>query len=810
MIPLDIKYGFNEKEMLRYLLIIGTLLIGVDSLSQKWIVVGKEAKRDGLFRVDGKVIDILTGEPLAGVHIFLEEENMGATTDKYGRFMLIILKGDHMLKVSFVGYHTLDLPISVRGNGLLKIRLSEELVELEEVVIATMGADENVRSTDLGKFSLSIESIEALPPFIGEVDVLKAITLLPGVATVGEASSGFNVRGGGSDQNLILLGGAPLYNPSHLFGFFSSFNSDVISNVTLYKGGIPAKYGGRGSSVVDLVYKTGSLNDWSGKASIGLISAKLLVDGPIIKNKISFLTAGRSSYSNWILNSIKDDDVNNSAASFYDINAIINYKINERSDLSYSFYRSSDDFKFTSDTAFFWTNQNHVITWNYDFNKKLLLNLLLARSAYDFSIKNKVGFSNFELNSGILDQGANIGLVYKFNDNNEISGGIQSKELKIYPGELNPLNSTSAIVSTAVENERGIESGVYLQHDFDLTRKFSITYGLRYSQFRYLGENTVFQYQRLYPRNEESITGQIDYNKNETIRQFDGFEPRLAFRWALNSNSSIKLGFHRMFQYIHLISNTTTIAPTDIWKLSDPYINPEIITQFSMGFFKNFNNNTIETSVEAYYKDLENIVEYKDGAELILNEHLESELLNGDGRSYGLELYVKKKTGRLTGWVSYTWSRSKRQVIGSYPIEIINSGEWFPSNFDKPHNLSTVAEYWLGRKVKFSTIFTYSTGRPVTFPSAKFKYLGRVIAFYNERNLNRAPDYHRLDVSFTFHFSSNKRALKGDWVFSIYNLYARKNAFSVFFDDVVDSPPQAYKLSVLGIPFPSLSYSFKF
>lgn len=786
------------------------LLATLTCFAQKRIIVGKEAKREGLFRVDGKVIDILTGEPLDGVNILLEAQKKGTVSDKYGRFMLVLLGGNYDAKVSSIGYETLKLPFSVRGNGTIKIRLSEELLELEEVIVAAVSADENVQSTDIGKSTIAIEAIEALPPFAGEIDVLKSIILLPGVSTVGEASSGFNVRGGSSDQNLILLGGAPLYNPSHLFGFFSSFNSDVIKDVTLYKGGIPAKYGGRGSSILDLSFKTGNFNDWSGKASVGLISAKLVVDGPIIKNKFSVMAAGRTSYSNWILNSINDAEISNSAASFYDVNGILNYQINSKNDLSYSFYRSFDNFKFASDTSFLWSNQNHVIKWNHEFNENFLLGLSFARTAYDFKIKNKAGFSNFELKSGIIDQGASLGITYELGEGNTVSIGIQSKELNINPGAMTPLNSGSSVSAKFTEEEKGLESGAYLQHDIDITRQLSLTYGLRYSQFRYLGSNTIFEYEAFKPRREENIINQLNFNNNQTIKMFDGFEPRFALRWALSTSSSLKIGFNRMFQYIHLISNTTTIAPTDVWKLSDPHIAPEKVTQYSIGLFKNFRNNSIETSVEAYYKGLDNILEYKDGAELILSDHLETELLNGIGKSYGLELYLKKKTGRLTGWVSYTWSRSKRQVIGAYPEEIINHGEWFPSNFDKPHDLTTVAEYWLGSKVKFSSVFTYSTGRPVTYPTAKFLYRDTEMAFYNNRNLNRAPDYHRVDVSLTFHINSNKRVFKGDWVFSIYNLYGRKNAFSVFFDDVNGSPPQAYKLSVLGIPFPSLSYSFKF
>ena len=779
------------------------------SWAQKAIEIGKGSNRVGEVLIIGKVMDYETGETLIGATVIVDELKKGEVTDINGMFGLYVPVGEYTLTISSVGFQELKQLIIVNGTGEFKLRLLASITELEEVLIQSQEADVNVKSTDLGKNTLSMESIKALPPFAGEVDILKSITLLPGVTSVGEASSGFNVRGGGSDQNLILLGGAVLYNPSHLFGFFSAFNSDLIRNVIIYKGGIPAKYGGRASSILDLEYRKGNNKRWGVKGSLGLVSLKLAIEGPIVKDKLSVLLGVRTSYSNWLLKSINDANIKNSSTQFYDLNGLVNYQLNNKNDLNYSFYRSYDDFKFASDTTNAWTNMAHVFDWKHAFAEKTIFHSIFSRSDYEFSINNKVGTNNFSINSKIIDQGVNLGLEFGVGKKGIVLVGVQVKQIEIDPGNLLPINEQSAINALDLESEQAIEGGAYAQHDFEIG-KLGVSYGLRYNRFYYLGSNTIYQYEENLPRNEENIINQTTFGKGDVIKDYDGFEPRLSLRWSINTNTSIKLGYNRMFQYIHLISNTATISPTDIWKLTDQFVKPEIGSQISFGIFKNFSNNTIETSVEGYYKKLQNIVEYKDGADLIMNEHIETELLNGDGRTYGVELYVKKTFGRLEGWASYTYSKSLREVKGPYPEETINLGKEYPSNFDKPHDLTTVIDYSINDKVKFSSIFTYSTGRAVTTPSAKFGYYNQNVSFFNARNNGRAPDYHRLDVSLTFSFQSRHRLLQGDWVLSVYNLYGRKNAFSVFFDDVDGAPPQAYKMSVLGIPFPTLSYYFEF
>ncbi len=793
--------------MNRKLLYILFLSICAIPLSAQ-IIIG-EGNNKGPHQVTIEVSD--ENERLIGASVIVLNSNIADVTDTRGRVKLELMDQPYTLEISYLGYETQLVDIIVQGKGSYKTVLSTTSETLQEVVINSEAADQNVRNTEIGKQVVSIATIEALPPFVGEADILKSITLLPGVSTVGEASAGFNVRGSNADQNLILLGGAPLYNPSHLFGFFSAFNTDLIQDISIYKGGIPANYGGRASSIIDLRYKRGNQDKWEGKGSLGLVSAKLSAGGPVLTDKLTVMVAGRASYSNWILNAVNDANVSNSSADFYDMNAIVDYDISDDFSVRYAFYRSNDNFQLASDTSFNWSNQNQTLSFVKSFGDNLTMDFTAVDAQYSYNIFDDSPFTNFTLASKIKDRGLNFDTKYFINDGHDISIGAQTKFLEISPGSLTPRNDDSAIESFAVPLEQAQESGVYFQHNFEIGSFLGISYGARYSDFRFLGANQVPIYDPLLPRSEENILEFQSYSDGEVIQNYNGFETRASLRLSLGESSSIKLGYNKMFQYIHLISNTSTIAPTDVWKLSDTYLKPQEVSQYSGGIFKNFFNNTLEASVEIFYKDLNNILDYKDGATLLLNENLESQLLNGKGRAYGLELYLEKKTGDLTGWISYTYSRSERQVVGSFPNEIINDGAWYPANFDKPHNISFVGDYKLGERTKLSGIFTYSTGRPVTYPEAKFNYLnGSNIAFYDTRNGFRAPDYHRLDLSLTFGFDEAPSWLQGDFVLSVYNLYGRRNAFSVFFDDIPGAPPQAFRLSVLGIPFPSLSYNFDF
>ena len=772
--------------------------------------IGDPVNGKGPFELTVIVEDADTKKPLESASVLVEELATGDISNDKGRVQLLLEPGTYTLQVSYLGYETLRETLIFQGPGIFRARLTSSAQTMEEVVVKA-DADRNVKSTDLGRNVLSIETIEALPPFVGEADILKSITLLPGVSVVGEASAGFNVRGSSADQNLILLGGAPLYNPSHLFGYFSAFNTDLIQSVDIFKGGIPANYGGRAASIIDLRLKRGNTENWEGKASLGLVSAKASAGGPVFTDKLTLMAAGRASYSNWILKQIKDPDIANSSASFYDLNAIVDYDIAKDFSLRYTFYHSADDFQLVSDTTFNWSNLNHTLTLQKSFNHKLQLTLTGVMAGYENAILDESPFSSFELSSKIEDKGLNFGAKYFVSEGHDINIGLQTKSLTIHPGEIISTNPEFPIDPFTVDTEKATESAIYLQHNFELGRWIGISYGLRYNRFRLLGPAAVPVYDELLPRAEENIIEFTEYGDGDVVTEYTGFEPRLAMRLSLDENTSVKLGYNKMFQYIHLISNTTTIAPTDVWKLSDPYIKPQEVEQYSAGLFRNFANNSLEASIEAFYKNIKNLIDYKDGATLLLNNNLESDLLNGQGYAYGLEFYLEKKTGNLTGWISYTYSRSQRRIVGSFPEEIINQGDWYPANYDKPHILSLVGNYKLGKQTKLSAIFTYSTGRPVSYPSAKFNYFnGENIAYYDRRNGFRAPDYNRLDLSLTIDLKNKKKWLAGELVFSIYNVYGRKNAFSVFFDDIPGSPPQAFRLSVMGVPFPSVNYQFDF
>lgn len=795
--------------MLRYIpMLFLALCLDPDLLAQK--TVGQLTPGTGPWELTIVVEDADTREPLESASVLVEETGSGDITDAKGRVVLLLKAGAYTIQASYVGYETNLQPIVLQGPGLLRIRLQSAAQTMQEVVVQA-NADRNVRSTDLGRQVLSVETIEALPPFVGEADILKSITLLPGVSVVGEASAGFNVRGSSADQNLILLGGAPLYNPSHLFGYFSAFNTDLIQSVDIFKGGIPASYGGRAAGIIDLRFRRGNQQRWGGKASLGLVSGKLSAGGPVFTDKLTLMAAGRSSWSNWILKQIRDPDIRNSSASFYDLNAIVDYDISRTFSFRYAFYRSSDDFQLVSDTTFSWSNQNHTFSLQKSFHGKLQIGLQGILAGYDNFILDESPFSSFKISSAIRDRSLQLDAKYFFREGHQLGVGGQLKHIEIRPGELVSTNPEFPIEPFAVAKEQGREAALYVQHDIDIGRYVAFSWGLRYGRFTRLGPASVPQYDPLLPRADENITAYQQFGDGEEVVTYDGLEPRAALRLSLGEQTSLKLGYNRMFQYIHLISNTTTIAPTDVWKLSDPYIRPQEVVQYSAGLFRNKADNSIEASVEVFYKHIKNLIDYKDGATLLLNDNLSADLLNGRGYAYGFEFYLEKKTGNLTGWVSYTFSRSFRQVIGSFPEETINDGDWYPANYDKPHILSFVGNYKLGARSRLSAIFTYSTGRPVSYPSAKFNYLaGENIAYYDRRNAFRIPDYHRLDLSLTIELKHKRKYLSGDLIFSVYNVYGRKNAFSVFFDDIPGAPPQAFRLSVMGVPFPAVSYQFEF
>lgn len=795
--------------MRRPLLLCLILIASLPSFAQKIQTIGfPDENEKQPFTVTGKVFDAGTGEPVIGANIYIERQQIGTSADVDGNYTLKLYKGLYLIQVTSTGYEAKARRVNIVGSGRVNFLLDELVTQLGEVVIKGTNEQDAV-SRDVGKEVLTISSIKTLPPLGGEADILKSLTLLPGVSTPGEASSGFNVRGGGFDQNLILIDGAPLYNPSHMFGFFSAFNPNIIRDVTLYKGAIPASYGGRGSSVVDITYRKGNLAQWTGDVTLGVLSSKFTAGGPIVKNKLSVMAGGRGSYTNWLLRRASDPDVNNSRASFYDGNLLLNYALNPKNDIEYSLYYSDDSFRFAGDTTNAWNNFAQVLKWTSVLSDRMTLKVSAIQSRYNSTISNDALFGAFELESGIIDTQANAGLTFNLNDKNTFSFGGQLKNIEVDLGTLRP-GEDSSITPEDIEEERALESGVYFQHSYDIFDNLELSYGVRWSNFRLLGSGSINTYDETQSRSTENITGQVTFGDGDLIQDYNGIEPRAALNYKVNEETSIKLGYNRMYQYIHLISNTTSISPIDVWKLSDPFLEPEIIDQYSLGIFRNISSTQFEASIEGYYKDWDNVVDFKDGADLFLNESLETELLSGIGRSYGIEAFLKKTKGRFNGWVSYTYSRSLRKIEGDFDVETINDGDWYASNFDKPHNATAVMRYRLGPFTTFSSIFTYSTGRPVTLPNGKFRYQGEVLGYFDERNGGRIPTYHRLDLSLQFSWPSKKKLLAGQWALSIYNVYGRQNAFSVFFRDTFGAPPQAFKLAVVGAPFPSISYELKF
>ncbi|MDO9552067.1 TonB-dependent receptor [Rhodonellum sp.] len=798
------------KKNILLLLLFGFILSGTVFAQQKNIIGRDIGELKGI-KISGRVTDQITGEALVGASVTVKELNKTEITNTNGNFLLELDRAEYNLEVRYVGYETVKYPFVAVGEGRISIRMIQEDFELDDVVIFGSDPEKNIRSTEMGAITLNMNTIRELPPFLGEVDIIRSMATLPGVSQVGEASAGLNVRGGGSDQNLILFAGAPIYNPTHLFGLFTAFNPDIVNDVTLYKAVIPAEFGGRGSSILDIVPKSGSLTKWGGDLMAGNFSGKLSLNGPIVKDRISAQVGLRGSYINWLLKSLNNPDLRTSQANFYDANGIVYGEINEKNNVTYSFYNSYDDFALASDTTISWKNQSHSLKYEGSFSEKTAIDILGYHTVYDYSIFNASGTNDFDLISGIKDTGLKVKFAYQFSDKNKFNIGADTKKLTINPGELIPNASTdSGLLPKKVQSEYGQESGVFFQHDLEFGEKIGVSYGLRYDNYQYLGQRAVKEYAENLPISPANVIGEKNYAEGEKIQSYDGFGPRASLRYSLDPKTSIKLGYNKMYQFIHLISNTATIAPTDIWKLSDQFLAPQIVDQISLGIYKNFRGNIFETSVEVYYKDIQNIVEYKDGANLILQNNLETEVIPGQGKAYGLELFVKKNLGRTTGWISYTYSRSLRRVISPFEEENINGGDWFPSNFDKPHDLTLIGNYKLSALISLSGTFGYSTGRPVTFPEAKFDFAGNSLAYFNNRNLQRIPDFHRLDLSMNFKFKGKGKFYDGDWTFAVMNVYGRKNPFSLFFADQVGSPPQAFRLAILGVPLPTLSYSLKF
>jgi hypothetical protein len=770
--------------------------------------------------IQGKILDGQNGNPLPGASVFIDKLKLGATADKNGNYHFKLPVGEYIIRLTFMGYDENTEKIRLVSNGALDFKLYEKSIHLGEVIVTSERPESNISGTQMSYVRFNAQSIKELPVNMGVTDVIKSITLMPGIQTIGEFGTGFNVRGGSADQNLILLEDVPLFNSSHLFGLTSVVNSDGISSVTLLKAGIPAKYGERASSVMDIRFGANNPDKTTLRGGIGLIESGLYIETPLLNKKISLLVSARSSYSNWLLHSIPEVDLMNSSAYFYDTNAFLTYNINPNNKINFFTYLSNDRFGFSKTTKYQYSNLLASLKWKHNFNNKFYFNLVAGLSDYQYNVSESDTsrpWEAYKIYSSLQYENLKWNFSWFPKDKHSIDFGINAVLYTIKPGELDPLSSVTTINRIVIQQEKAIEYAVYLTDNFVLSPKLTLDLGLRYSLYTYLGMNKVFAYQPNSPKSPESIIDSTIYGNFKPICTYSGLEPRISLRFSISDNSSVKLSYNRIHQYINLVSNTAVMTPSDVWKLSSPNLKPLICDHLAVGYFRNFKNNSIETSIEFYYKILNNAIDYKNGAQILLNPYLETDLLNVKGKNYGVELYIKKNSGRLTGWVSYTLSRSLERTTGIFEEEKINNNQLFPSNFDRPNNLIINLNYHISRRWRFGSTFTYSTGRPVTLPEYKFDYQNYQLLYYSDRNKYRLPVYNRLDVSITLDESLKiKKKWKGSWTLSIINLYGRKNAYSVFYKKEEHMAGydlkqyDTYMLYIIGIPFPTLAYNFTF
>lgn len=748
--------------------------------------------------VSGHITDAATGEDLVGATIFAQGgSTAGAATNSYGFYSLTLEEGQYKLSFRFVGYEAKSVQVALAGDQTFNIELQETAYEIGNIVVTADRADRNISSIEMGSVKMQPRQIEKIPVIFGEQDIVKTMQLTPGVKSAGEGNSGFYVRGGGIDQNLILLDEAPVYNASHLLGFFSIFNSEAIRDANLMKGSIPAEFGGRASSVFDIKMKEGNLKKYGVTGSVGLISSNLAVEGPIVKDKGSFIVSARRTYADLFLKLSRKEDLQNTQLYFYDLNLKANYKLNENNRIYLSGYFGRDNFGFADEFGFDWGSITGTLRWNHNFSKKLFSNTSLIFSKYSYDI-NIFGEVEITIGSQINDVNLKQDFTYYANPNNTLKFGGNVIHHNILPGEIQ-VSENSAINPEEISMRRAIEWAAYASNSQSISNRLKLYYGLRLALFTNIGPGEFYEFNAL---GELDQTTKID--GFEFVQTQGGLEPRLGLNFILNSQSSLKTSYNRIYQFLHLLSNSTTTTPTDLWLPSSNNVKAQISDQVSLGYFRNFKNNEFESSVEVYYKDLKNQIDYKNGAQLVFNSTVEAELVFGRGWAYGAELMFKRNFGRLNGWVSYTWSRTMRK------FEEINDGNPYPARQDRIHDLSLVGIYELTPKLSLSATWIYYTGNAVTFPSGKYEIEGLQVGYYTERNGYRMPGYHRLDLGLTWQRKKTEK-FESDWNFSVYNAYARENAYFIEFRQNEENPDvtEAVQFSIFRI-IPSVSYKFKF
>lgn len=774
-----------------------------------YIIGDKALAGNATINLAGYIKDGKTGEPIAGASVYIENPRIGVNTDQNGYFAISLPKGRQILNVQSLGIRDIKKQILLYSDGKLNINATISIMSLKKVTISSQKMS-NVRGTVMGVQKLDIKTIKQIPVAFGEADVLRAVTMLPGVKTVGEASTGLNVRGGSSDQNLILFNDATIYNPSHFFGMFSAFNPELINNVELYKSTIPANYGGRLSSVLDISSKEGNKKEFTGSAGIGLLTSRLNMEGPIQKDKSSFILGGRSTYSNWLFK-LLPEEYKNSKANFYDFNLMANNQINKNNTLYFTGYISNDQFNLNSDTVYGYGNKNIGIKWKHIVNNKMNSLTSVGWDNYAYQINSqKLPLSAYKLSFGINQYYFKTHFVYNYSNKHNFDFGFNSLYYSLSPGNYDPIGASSLVVKEAVPKEQAIENALYFSDHYTINSKLKLDAGIRFSMYSFLGPSSINIYPAGTPKTADNILKLVNYPSGEIVKNYGGPEYRLGLRYVIDETLSIKAGFNTQRQYIHSLSNTTAIAPTDIWKLSDPNIKPQLGQQVSIGIYKNLKSNTVETSLEFYYKNMSNYLDYKSGAKLVMNKNIETDVLGTIGKAYGAEFLVKKIAGKLNGWVSYTWSRVLLKMNDINAGELINRGEFYPSNYDKPHDINLVANYRFSHRFSISLNSNYSTGRPITLPIGVFSYAGSIRTLYADRNAFRIPDYFRTD--FSMNIDGNHKVnqlLHNSWSIGVYNLTGQRNPYSIYYVSE-KGMINGYKLSIFGAAIPYINLNIRF
>ncbi|TVZ56332.1 TonB-dependent receptor-like protein [Lutibacter sp. Hel_I_33_5] len=782
-----------------------------DSVKEKLIKLGKEEVNSvqKKYKISGYIRNTENGKPIINISVSVKGRAIGTSTDTNGFYELMLPTGSYTLVIKSINVKT-QKKILVYNDGEINFNLVEKFEALDEVYIETK-ANRNVKEVIAGVTKIDVESIKNIPLVLGERDILKVATTLPGITTTGEGSNGFNVRGGKTDQNLILLDNAAIYNPSHFFGIFSAINPFTTGEVNIYKGNIPSKYGGRLSSVFDISTKDADTKKITGEVSVGPVTSNVTVEVPVVKGKSGLLLGGRSTYSGWVLRSLKDKQLKNSKASFYDVIAKYNHSINEDNDLRITGYYSKDRFSITPDSLYSYSNRLMSLGWKHRFNDRHKGELILTNSQYQFDIEFDGDF-NTDFNLGYKNNETEIKLEanFDYDDTKELSYGIASKLYSIHPGEFKPLNNESDVSPITLDKEKGLESSIFVSGNYEVNEKLAFDVGARYSFYAFLGDTTQRIYESAQPKNVTNLIETQDFGNNEVVKTYGGLEGRLSARYFLTEDFSVKTSYNNTLQYIHTLSTNTTVSPTDTWKLSDKNIKPQRAQQASLGFYKNFKENQYELSLEGYYKTFNDILDYKVGAQLLLNESLETEVLQGKGKSYGIEFLIKKNKERWNGWLGYTYSRTFLKLDSQFAEERVNNGNYFPANYDKPHDFSAVINYKLTKRFSFSANFAYQTGRPITYPVGVYEFGGSQFTVFSDRNEFRIPDYYRLDLGFNFEGNHKvKKLYHSFWNLSIYNVLGRNNPYSVFFV-TENGQVKAYKSSIFSIPVPTLTFNFRF